>query len=246
MTKKDNGSNITKNPPSILELKNVSKIYQVGTQTIKALDNINFDIKQGDFVAITGPSGSGKSTFLQVASMLSKPSSGKILLKGQNVTKYDETERAQLRNKEIGFVFQQFNLLPRTSTLDNVALPLIYAGVDLATRQKKSKKILTQLGLADRLENRPNELSGGQKQRVAIARALVNNPSIIFADEPTGNLGSKSGKKIEEILLKLHKQGRTIILVSHEKPLAKIAEKIICLNDGKLAKEYLPPYNKKL
>lgn len=226
----------------ILQLINVCKIYKIGTQTIKALDCLDFTINKGEFVAVIGPSGSGKSTFLQVASILAEPSKGAILLNGQDVTKYNEVERARLRNKEIGFIFQQFNLLAKTSAIDNVALPLVYSGVDLASRHKLAEKLLIQLGLGERLKNKPNELSGGQQQRVAIARALINNPSIIFADEPTGNLDSASGKEVENILKKLHQEGRTIILVTHERALAKIAERIISLADGKLVGEYTPPY----
>jgi putative ABC transport system ATP-binding protein len=226
----------------ILELINVCKDYQLGTQTIKALDNINFSIQEGQFTSIIGPSGSGKSTFLQVASILAEPSKGEIKLKGKDVTQYNEVERARLRNKEIGFVFQQFNLLARTSALDNVALPLVYAGVDLIQRHQEAEKILTKFGLGDRLKNKPNELSGGQQQRVAIARALINNPSILFVDEPTGNLDSKSGQEVENILKQLHQEGRTIILVTHEPKLAKIAQKIISLEDGKIIGKHTPPY----
>jgi putative ABC transport system ATP-binding protein len=226
----------------ILELINVCKLYQLGTQTIKALDCLDFSIQAGEFVAVIGPSGSGKSTFLQVASILAEPSRGKILFKGKDVTLYNEVERAKLRNKEIGFIFQQFNLLPKTSAIDNVALPLVYAGVSQAERTARAKKGLIKLGLADRLNNKSNELSGGQQQRVAIARALINQPSVIFADEPTGNLDSKSGTEVENILLELHQQGATIILVTHEKRLAKIAQRIIELGDGKLIAEHRPPY----
>jgi putative ABC transport system ATP-binding protein len=228
----------------ILQLVNVCKTYQVGTQIIKALDCIDFTVKNGEFVSIVGPSGSGKSTFLQVASMLAEPSKGSIFLKGKNVTQYNEVQRAKLRNQEIGFVFQQFNLLAKTSALDNVALPLVYAGVELAERQQKAKAMLEKLGLGNRLDNQPNQLSGGQQQRVAIARALINDPSIIFVDEPTGNLDSKSGKEVEQILIDLHQQGRTIIMVTHEKRLAKIAQRIIELKDGVLINEYIAPFDK--
>lgn len=228
----------------ILELKDVCKIYHVGTQIIRALECMDFTIKRGEFVAVIGSSGSGKSTFLQVASMLSEPSKGTILLNGKDVTKYNEIERARLRNKEIGFIFQQFNLLARTRAIDNAALPLVYAGVSQTERETRATKLLTQLGLEDRLNNKPNELSGGQQQRVAIARALINNPSVIFADEPTGNLDSKSGTEVENILKDLHKQGTTIILVTHEKRLAKIAQRIIELKDGKLLAEHKPPFSK--
>ncbi len=227
----------------ILQLKNVCKIYKLGQQTIHALDCMDFTINKGEFVSVIGPSGSGKSTFLQVASILAEPSKGKIILKNKNVTKYNEVERSKIRNKEIGFIFQQFNLLSKTTALDNVALPLVYAGVSKEQRHNRAKKMLEQVGLGERLFNKPNQLSGGQQQRVAIARALVNNPSIVFADEPTGNLDSKSGKDIEKLLVDLHKSGRTILMVTHEKRLAKIAQKIIELKDGKLVAEHTPPYN---
>ncbi len=221
---------------TVLEFKNVSKIYEVGTQTIKALDGVSLKVKQGEFLSVMGPSGSGKSTFLQVASILATPTSGKIVINGKDTTKYDEVARARLRNKEIGFVFQTFNLLPKTSALENVALPLVYAGVDEETRLKKAKKILEQLGLGDRLNNGPAQLSGGQQQRVAIARALVNDPSIIFADEPTGNLDSKSGKEVEKILKQLNKDGKTIIMVTHESDVAQIAKRHITMVDGNITK----------
>lgn len=229
---------------SLLQLINVCKTYQIGNQTIKALDCMDFSIQEGEFVAVIGESGSGKSTFLQVASMLAEPSTGHIKFKNQDVTQYNEVERARLRNREIGFIFQQFNLLARTSSLENVALPLLYAGVNLTTRIKQAKQKLTQLGLSERLNNKPNELSGGQQQRVAIARALINNPSIVFADEPTGNLDSKSGDEVVKILTELHQQGTTIILVTHEKRLAKIAQRVIELKDGRLIAQHLPPYKK--
>ncbi|MBU0578353.1 ABC transporter ATP-binding protein [Patescibacteria group bacterium] len=222
---------------SLLKLKNVSKHYQIGDITIKALDDLSFEIKKGEFVAVMGQSGSGKSTFLQVASMLAEPSSGSIFLKGKNVTNFDEKNRAHLRNKEIGFVFQQFNLLAKTSALDNVALPLLYSGDCEALRIKKAKEMLDRVGLSDRTKNAPNQLSGGQQQRVAIARALVNNPSIIFADEPTGNLDSKSGAEIQKLFKKLHQEGKTIIMVTHEKYIAKMAKRLINLKDGKIVSD---------
>ncbi|MBD3250421.1 MAG: ATP-binding cassette domain-containing protein [Candidatus Pacebacteria bacterium] len=228
----------------ILQLKNVCKLYRLGEQTIKALDCMDFTINQGEFVAVIGASGSGKSTFLQVASILAEPTKGQIFLDGKEVSKFNEVDRARLRNKKIGFIFQQFNLLSKTTALDNVALPLVYAGLDKTTRLQKAKRALEQVGLGDRLSNKPNQLSGGQQQRVAIARALVNDPSLVFADEPTGNLDSKSGEEIKKILLDLHQQGRTIIMVTHEKKLAKIAERIIELKDGQLINEYTPPYKK--
>lgn len=232
----------SKSKNTILQLANVCKLYKLGEQTIRALDCMDFSLKEGEFVSVIGASGSGKSTFLQVASMLAEPSKGQIFLQGKEVSKYNEVERAKLRNQNIGFIFQQFNLLSKTTALDNVALPLIYAGTDQATRLEKAKKALEKVGLSDRLHNKPNQLSGGQQQRVAIARALVNDPTIVFADEPTGNLDSKSGNEIKQILVDLHHQGRSIIMVTHEKKLAKIADRIIELKDGKLIKEHRPPY----
>lgn len=221
----------------LLQLKNVSKHYQIGDITIKALDQLSFEVKRGEFVAVMGPSGSGKSTFLQVASMLAEPTTGTITLKGKNVTHYDEKDRAHLRNKEIGFVFQQFNLLAKTSALDNVALPLVYAGESESSRYQKAKKMLDRVGLGDRSANAPNQLSGGQQQRVAIARALINEPSILFADEPTGNLDSKSGNEIKDLFKKLHQEGKTIIMVTHEKYIAKIAERLLTIKDGKIVND---------
>ncbi|MBU0576039.1 ABC transporter ATP-binding protein [Patescibacteria group bacterium] len=221
----------------LLKLSNVSQHYQIGDITIKALDNLSFTIEEGEFVAVMGPSGSGKSTFLQVASMLAEPSSGSIMLKDKDVTHYDEKDRAHLRNKEIGFVFQQFNLLAKTSALENVALPLLYAGDSRTSRYQKAKEMLGKVNLSDRIHNAPNQLSGGQQQRVAIARALVNNPSILFADEPTGNLDSKSGADIKDLFKKLHQEGKTIIMVTHEKYISKIAKRLITLKDGRIVSD---------
>lgn len=218
----------------LLTLKNISKQYTLGGSTIKALDDVSVQVKEGEFIAVMGPSGSGKSTFLQVASMLAEPSSGTITLKDRDVTKYNEVDRAKLRNKEIGFVFQQFNLLARTSALDNVALPLVYAGLNEKDRHSRAQAMLEKVGLGDRLKNTPAQLSGGQQQRVAIARALVNQPSIVFADEPTGNLDSKSGQDIKNLLINLHKEGKTIIMVTHESDDAAIAKRLILLSDGQI------------
>lgn len=218
----------------LLELHEISKNYKLGDNVIRALDHINIDVAEGTFTAVMGPSGSGKSTFLQVASMLATPSHGTIKLKGKNVTAYNEVERAKLRNKEIGFIFQQFNLLARTSALDNVALPLLYAKVPEKIRRQRAEAMLNMVGLGDRLMNTPAQLSGGQQQRVAIARALINDPAIIFADEPTGNLDSKSGEDIKKILSDLHKEGRTIIMVTHEPDDASVAKRLVLFRDGKV------------
>jgi len=218
----------------LLKLDNVSKHYHLGDNLIKALDQVCLEIKQGEFVSIMGPSGSGKSTFLQVASILAEPSSGKIFLKDKDVTSYNEVERAKLRNKEIGFIFQSFNLLARTSALDNVALPLIYAKVSENERKARSQLLLEKVGLGDRLKNTPAQLSGGQQQRVAVARALVNDPAILFADEPTGNLDSKSSQDIKDLLVNLHAEGKTIIMVTHEYDDAQIADRLITFRDGQV------------
>ncbi len=218
----------------LLKLAAVSKHYHMGGTLTKALSKIDFTVNAGEFISIMGPSGSGKSTFLQVASMLAEPTSGKIFLKEKDVTAYNEVERAHLRNKEIGFIFQQFNLLPRTSAVDNVALPLVYANVPANERNSRAKKILETVGLGDKLTNTPAQLSGGQQQRVAIARALINDPAIIFADEPTGNLDTKSGDEIMAMLTAFHKEGKTIIMVTHEEDIAEFANRQIRFKDGEI------------
>jgi len=218
----------------LLSLTDVTKQYRIGDTIIKALDQVSLTVNQGEFLAIMGPSGSGKSTFLQVASILAEPTSGIIELKGTDVTQFNEIERAQLRNKEIGFVFQQFNLLPRTSSIDNVALPLVYAKISASEQKRRAVEMLQRVGLGDRLHNTPSQLSGGQQQRVAIARALINEPSIIFADEPTGNLDSKSGDDIKKLLIELSHEGKTIIMVTHEDDVANIASRRIVFRDGKV------------
>lgn len=221
----------------VLELRKVTKTYQMGDATIHALRGVDLVIESGEFVAIMGPSGAGKSTLLQMASLLDSISGGHILLKGRDVSKYNENELAALRNKEIGFVFQQFNLLPKVSALENVALPLVYAGVSPEARTQRATKMLQEVGLGDRLGNTRAQLSGGQQQRVAIARALINNPSILFADEPTGNLDSISGEEIMEMFVKLNKEGRTIVLVTHEMEVAEHAKRLIRVKDGTVVED---------
>jgi putative ABC transport system ATP-binding protein len=218
----------------LLVLHDISKIYRVGDQEIKALNEISLSIDAGEYVSIMGPSGSGKSTLLQVMSLLDGPTSGSITLKGVNVEKYTETELAKLRNKEIGFVFQQFNLLGKASALENVALPLVYANRPKEERNVRAKKMLEKVGLGERLNNTRAQLSGGQQQRVAIARALVNDPIILFADEPTGNLDSKSGDEVMELFDELHDEGKTIVLVTHEPEIARHAKRQIVVKDGKV------------
>ena len=216
----------------ILKLQKVSKIYCLGDSVIKALNEISISVNQGEFVAVMGPSGSGKSTFLQVASILAEASEGKIFFEGKEVTSYNEKERAFLRNQKIGFVFQQFNLLARISALDNVMLPLVYAKIPFLKRRQMAMEMLEKVGLQSRLNNTSAQLSGGQQQRVAIARALVNNPSIIFADEPTGNLDSKSGDEIKKIFLTLNNEGKTIIMVTHDPKTASITKRLVLFQDG--------------
>lgn len=214
---------------------NLTKEYVLGADKIQALKGVNIEISEGEFVAIVGKSGSGKSTLMHILGLLDTPSSGDLFLKGVNVAKYKEKQLAKIRNNEIGFVFQFFNLLQRTSALENVMLPLKYSTVPRSEWLPKAKAMLELVGLKDRMNNKSNELSGGQKQRVAIARALINEPSIIFADEPTGNLDSKTGKEITEMFLKLNDEGKTIILVTHDEDLAKIAKRQVLIKDGLIA-----------
>jgi putative ABC transport system ATP-binding protein len=218
--------------PKIIETHNIMKEYRMGTNIVRALQDISISIDKGEYVAFMGPSGSGKSTLMNIVGCLDSPSSGTYMLNNQLVSEMTENELATTRNKEIGFVFQTFNLLPRASALDNVALPLIYAGYSKDDREEMAMKALENVNLADRYHHKPNELSGGQRQRVAIARALVNNPSIILADEPTGNLDSKTSYDIMNLFQELHDKGNTIIMVTHEDDIAHYAHRIIRLKDG--------------
>lgn len=218
----------------LLELRNVTKSYDLGGTSISALRPTSLAIRNGEYVSIQGPSGSGKSTLMHLMGLLDAPTSGRILLDGQDVSGFSEKDLARIRNQKIGFVFQQFNLLPKIAAWEQVALPLMYAGVSDKQRQERSLAALRTVGLADRIAHRPNQLSGGQQQRVAIARALVTNPSIIFADEPTGNLDTLSGKSVLEIFDRLHKEGKTIVLVTHEENVAKRAKRHLKIVDGRI------------
>ncbi len=217
---------------ALLELMNISRHYTLGTEVVKALQSITLSIEKGEYIALMGPSGSGKSTLMNVIGCLDTPTEGSYVLNKKEVSKMTENELADIRNKEIGFIFQTFNLIPRSTALDNVALPLVYAGYAKEERTKLASKALENVGLADRVKHKPNELSGGQRQRVAVARALVNNPSIILADEPTGNLDSKTSEEIMFLFDEIHKQGNTIILVTHEEDIARHAHRIVRLKDG--------------
>lgn len=217
---------------NIIEINGLTKWYRIGSETVKALNGVNLFIKKNEYVALMGPSGSGKSTLMNILGCLDTPTAGKYCLNGPDVAKLGDNALAQIRNKEIGFVFQTFNLLPRYTALDNVALPLVYAGIKKEERNKLALKALEKVGLADRVTHKPNELSGGQRQRVAVARALVNNPSIILADEPTGNLDSKTSYEIMKLFQDIHDQGNTIILVTHEEDIARHAHRIVRLRDG--------------
>ncbi len=216
----------------IIETTEISRIYKMGGETIHALKSISIQVSKGEYVAFMGPSGSGKSTLMNIIGCLDTPSAGKYILNNNDVSNLTESELAEIRNKEIGFVFQTFNLLPRATSLENVALPLIYAGYGKSEREDRAQATLESVGLGDRSKHRPNELSGGQRQRVAIARALVNNPSIILADEPTGNLDSKTSYDIMNLFQELHNRGNTIIMVTHEDDIAHYSHRIIRLRDG--------------
>lgn len=216
----------------IISLINIVRSFSIGAEEVKALRGVNLNINKNEYVALMGPSGSGKSTLMNLLGCLDTPTSGQYILNGTDVSVLNDNELAQIRNKEIGFIFQTFNLLPKSTALDNVILPLIYAGMDKATREVRALKTLEDVGLANRVKHKPNELSGGQRQRVAVARALVNNPAIILADEPTGNLDSKTSVEIMGLFEEIHKKGNTIIVVTHEEDIARHAHRIIRLRDG--------------
>lgn len=217
---------------NVIEIRNIIRDFKLGQQTVHVLKGIDLDIKKGEYVAIMGPSGSGKSTLMNLLGCLDTPTSGTYVLNGKDVSQMSEDELAEIRNTEIGFVFQTFNLLPRTTALENVALPMIYAGASKKVRSERASEVLTDVGLADRMDHKPNQLSGGQRQRVAVGRALVNKPSIILADEPTGNLDSKTSLEIMELFDEIHANGNTVIMVTHEEDVAAHAKRIIRLIDG--------------
>ena len=216
----------------MLRVSELTKTFGSGSNKLQVLKGVDMEIKQGEMVALMGPSGSGKSTLMNLLGCLDTPTAGSYLLSGQAVSNMSDDELAEIRNKEIGFVFQTFNLLPRTTALDNVALPMVYAGATKTQRTKRAQEVLTDVGLADRMDHRPNQLSGGQRQRVAVGRALVNKPSIILADEPTGNLDSKTSLEIMALFDAIHAQGNTVILVTHEEEVAQHAHRVIRLRDG--------------
>jgi putative ABC transport system ATP-binding protein len=225
----------------VISLTNISRFYRIGTEVIKALRTITLDIQKSEYVALMGSSGSGKSTLMNIIGCLDTPTGGDYLFNGLLVSKMTDNELAEIRNREIGFVFQTFNLLPRSTALQNVELPLVYAGISGQQRTERAKKILEDVGLGDRVAHKPNELSGGQRQRVAIARALVNSPSIILADEPTGNLDSKTSEEIMMLFEEIHQKGNTIIVVTHEEDIARHAHRIIRLRDGMVESDTVNP-----
>jgi len=225
----------------IIEIKDITKIYQVGTQEVRALNGVTLDIYQNEYVAIMGPSGSGKSTLMNLLGCLDSPTHGTYILNETDVSQMEDNELAEIRNKEIGFVFQSFNLLPRYNALENVALPLIYSGLPRTKREEKAVAALSNVDLLNRMEHKPNELSGGQKQRVALARALVNNPSIILADEPTGNLDSKTSIDIMTLFEDIHAKGNTVIVVTHEEEIALHAHRVVRLRDGLIESDEINP-----
>lgn len=225
---------------SLIHLEGLSKVYRVGDQEIRALDGVNLRIDEGEFIAIIGSSGSGKSTLMHLLGCLDTPTAGRMEICGKDLAKASSDELARVRNNEIGFVFQAFNLLPKLDVVSNIALPLIYAGVPTRERLARARKAAADVGLGDRLSNRPPQLSGGQCQRVAIARALVNNPRILFADEPTGNLDSATGRMILEMFDDLHASGKTVVLVTHDPSIAARSRRVIEISDGRITREYKP------
>ncbi|MFL9844338.1 ABC transporter ATP-binding protein [Flavobacterium rhizosphaerae] len=227
---------------TIIDIKDITRDFPLGTETVRVLKGIDLLINKGEYVALMGPSGSGKSTLMNILGCLDTPTSGRYVLNGKDVSAMSDDELATIRNKEIGFVFQTFNLLPRTTALDNVALPMVYAGFKKPERTNRATEVLTQVGLADRMDHQPNQLSGGQRQRVAVARALVNHPSIILADEPTGNLDSKTSVEIMGLFDEIHAKGNTVILVTHEEDIAEHAHRIIRLRDGVIESDNVNPH----
>lgn len=218
----------------IIRLEDICRIYRVGSQEVRALDGVSLSVYKNEYVAIMGPSGSGKSTLMNILGCLDSPDSGRYILNGTDVSEMDDGELADVRNREIGFVFQSFNLLPRYNALENVALPMVYAGVPAGERREKAAQALRSVGLEDRMDHRPNELSGGQRQRVALARALINNPSIILADEPTGNLDTHTSVEIMRLFDEIYRNGNTVIVVTHEEDIAAYAHRVIRLRDGRV------------
>lgn len=225
----------------LITIKDIGRKYVIGAEVIHALKSVSLTINKGEFVALMGPSGSGKSTLMNILGCLDTPTKGEYILNGINASHMSDNELAEVRNSEIGFVFQTFNLLPRNSALDNVALPLVYAGVSKEDRLARARQALTNVGLGNRIDHKPNELSGGQRQRVAVARALINNPSIILADEPTGNLDTKTSIEIMGLIEDIHAKGNTIILVTHEEDIAQHAHRIVRMRDGLIEKDYANP-----
>lgn len=222
---------------AVIQIENLTRVYQMGETEVRALAGVSLEVKRNEYIAIMGPSGSGKSTLMNMIGCLDTPSSGEYILNGNRVSQMNDSDLAEVRNREIGFVFQTFNLLPRTSCLANVELPLIYAGVKASDRKERALEVLDKVGLGDRVDHKPNELSGGQRQRVAIARALVNSPSILLADEPTGNLDTKTGDEIMLLFEELYRAGNTIILVTHENEISEYARRIVRLRDGLVEKD---------
>lgn len=230
---------------SLIKITNIKRDFPLGNEIVYVLKGIDLDIKKGEYVALMGPSGSGKSTLMNILGCLDTPTSGTYILNGKHVSEMQDDELAGIRNKEIGFVFQTFNLMPRTTALDNVALPMVYAGFSKSERIERATEVLKQVGLDDRMDHKPNQLSGGQRQRVAVARALVNKPSIILADEPTGNLDSKTSVEIMNLFNEIHANGNTVILVTHEEDIAAYAHRIIRLRDGLIESDTINSHIKK-